>query len=149
LAASARIDGARKAPSTSTDGANGNRVCFPNRDDLPFSASAQHTSAIAVENMHVLALARVPNLLKQEIAEIVGERMKLEPNGIGGERPARQPRAFAFRDPLLARSALLAKGNYVLVRAAHVTMKPTRGQSSPGCHSTLAITPRGFVQLQA
>jgi hypothetical protein len=28
----------------------------------------------------------------QEIAEIVGERMKLEPNGNGSERPARQPR---------------------------------------------------------
>ena len=24
----------------------------------------------------------------QEIAEVIGERMKLEPNGIGGERPA-------------------------------------------------------------
>jgi hypothetical protein len=28
----------------------------------------------------------------QEIAKIIGERMKLEPNGIGSERPARQPR---------------------------------------------------------
>jgi len=36
----------------------------------------------------------------QEIAEIVGERMKLEPHRVGRERPARQPRpldrAFAF-----------------------------------------------------
>jgi hypothetical protein len=30
-----------------------------------------------------------------------------------------------------------------------VTMKPTRGTSSPGCHSTLAITRRGLVQLAA
>src|SRR6267143_4219847 len=29
-------------------------------------------------------------------------------------------------------------------RARLVTMKPTRGQSSPGCHSTLATTRRGF-----
>jgi hypothetical protein len=44
----------------------------------------------------------------QEIVEIVGERMKLKPQGVGRRRPARQPhpvasigRAFAFRDPLL------------------------------------------------
>src|SRR5215467_2928151 len=60
----------------------------------------------------------------QEIAEIVGERMKLEPNGIGGECPARQPRpldrAFAFLDPLLARPALVVEGNDSLGWAAHV-----------------------------
>src|SRR5216683_1686465 len=33
-------------------------------------------------------------------------------------------------------------------RARLVTMKPTRGQSSPGCHSTLATTRRGFFQLR-
>ena len=47
----------------------------------------------------------------QEVAEIVGERMKLEPHGVGGERPARQPRpldrALAFLDPLLAVPRLL------------------------------------------
>ena len=41
----------------------------------------------------------------QEVAEILGERMKLEPNGIGSECPARQQRlldrSFAFLDPLL------------------------------------------------
>jgi len=46
----------------------------------------------------------------QEIAEIVGERMKLEPHRVGRECPARQPRpldrAFAFLDALLACSAL-------------------------------------------
>ena len=30
-----------------------------------------------------------------------------------------------------------------------VTMKPTRGNSSPGCHSTLATTRRGLSQLCA
>src|SRR6266446_7859133 len=47
----------------------------------------------------------------QEIAEVVGERMKLEPHRIGGERSARQSRpldrAFALLDLLLARPALV------------------------------------------
>src|ERR1039458_9839863 len=42
----------------------------------------------------------------QEVAKVVGERMKLKPHGVGGESPARQPRpldrALAFLDPLLA-----------------------------------------------
>ena len=45
----------------------------------------------------------------QEIAEIVSERMKLEPHGVGCERPARQPRpldrALSLFDPLLACAA--------------------------------------------
>src|SRR5262249_43466370 len=60
----------------------------------------------------------------QEIAEIVGERMKLEPHGVGRERPARQPRpldrALALLDPLLARAALVVESNDALGRAAHV-----------------------------
>ena len=47
----------------------------------------------------------------QEIAEIVGERMKLEPDGVGGEGVAGKPRppdrALAFFDPLFARARLL------------------------------------------
>src|SRR5262245_40545797 len=50
--------------------------------------------------------------------------MKLEPNGIGGERSARQPRPLdrplAFLDPLLARPALVVEGHDALSRAAHV-----------------------------
>src|SRR5262245_34809077 len=49
----------------------------------------------------------------QEIAEVVGERMKLQPHRIGGERSARQSRpldrAFALLDPLLARPALVVE----------------------------------------
>src|SRR5262249_21821611 len=49
----------------------------------------------------------------QEITEVVGERMKLEPHRIGGERSARQSRpldrAFALLDPLLARPALVVE----------------------------------------
>ena len=68
----------------------------------------------------------------QEITEVVGESMQLKPHGIGGERPARQPRppdgSLAFLDPLLRRPALVVKGDNVLGRSRHVvTMKPTRG----------------------
>jgi len=60
----------------------------------------------------------------QEIAEVVGERMKLEPHRVGGERSARQSRpldrAFALLDPLLARPALVVERNGALGRAAHV-----------------------------
>ena len=60
----------------------------------------------------------------QEIAEVVSERMKLEPHGVGRERPARQPcpldRALAFLDPLFARPALVIERNDPLGRAAHV-----------------------------
>jgi hypothetical protein len=61
----------------------------------------------------------------QEIAEIVGERVKLEePHRVGGERSARQSRpldrAFALLDPLLGRPALVLECNDALGRAAHV-----------------------------
>src|SRR5262249_5152004 len=60
----------------------------------------------------------------QEIAEVVGERMKLEPHRVGGKRSARQSRpldrAFALLDPLLARPALVVESNDALGRAAHV-----------------------------
>src|SRR5262249_21840779 len=59
----------------------------------------------------------------QEIAEVVGERMKLEPRRVGGERSARQSRpldrAFALLDPLLARPALVVESNDALGLAAH------------------------------
>src|SRR5262245_52013876 len=81
----------------------------------------------------------------QEIAEVVGERMKLEPNGIGGERPARHPRPLdrplAFLDPLLARPALVAEGHDALglarntiiyVRAPVPTFEKFRRVVKPG-----------------
>ena len=41
--------------------------------------------------------------------------MKLEADGVGRERPARQPRpldrAIAFLDPLLCRAALVVEGD--------------------------------------
>jgi hypothetical protein len=59
----------------------------------------------------------------QEIAEIVGQRMKLEPD-VGDERPARQPcpldRAFTFFDPVLARPALIVEGDDPLGGARQV-----------------------------
>jgi hypothetical protein len=60
----------------------------------------------------------------QEVAEIVGERMKLKADGIGGERAAGKPRPFdralALLDPLLARAALVVEANDVLGRPRHV-----------------------------
>src|SRR5215469_241569 len=50
--------------------------------------------------------------------------MKLGANGIGRERPARQPRPFdralAFLDPLFACAALVVERDHALGRAAHV-----------------------------
>src|SRR6516225_11067597 len=50
--------------------------------------------------------------------------MKLEPHRVGGERSARQSlpldRAFALRDPLLARPAFVVESNDAFGRAAHV-----------------------------
>ena len=50
--------------------------------------------------------------------------MKLEPHGVGRERPARQPRpldrALSLFDPLLACAALVVEGDDALGRAAHV-----------------------------
>src|SRR6516164_9027531 len=50
--------------------------------------------------------------------------MKLVANGVGRERPARQPRpldrALAFLDPLLASAALVVEGDDPLRRSCHV-----------------------------
>ena len=60
----------------------------------------------------------------QEVAEIIGERMKLKPHGVGGERAAGEPRpsdrALALFDPLLARAALVVEGDDILGGASHV-----------------------------
>jgi hypothetical protein len=51
----------------------------------------------------------------QEIAEIVGQCMKLGPDRVSGEGPARQPgrldRALTFLDPLFACAAFVVEGN--------------------------------------
>ena len=60
----------------------------------------------------------------QEVAEIVGESMKLKPDRVGSERSARQPRpldrALAFLDPLLACAALIVEGDDILGGSRHV-----------------------------
>ena len=60
----------------------------------------------------------------QEVAKIVGERMKLKPNGVGRERPARQPRpadrTLAFLDPLLGRAALIVECDNPFCRARQI-----------------------------
>src|SRR4030081_2809435 len=60
----------------------------------------------------------------QEVTEIVGKRMKLETDGVGGERATGKPRpldrAFALFDPLLARAALVVEGDDILGCPCHV-----------------------------
>jgi hypothetical protein len=74
--------------------------------------------------------------------------MKLEPNGIGGEAHAREPRplqrVFAFFDMLLRRSPVIVKGEHPLVGQAAVgdqeadgrelftLMELYRGADAPG-----------------
>ena len=54
----------------------------------------------------------------QEISKIVGQRMKLKSNGVGGERRTIQARPFdrtlALLDPLLKSPALVVEGADVL-----------------------------------
>lgn len=80
--------------------------------------------------------------------------MKLETDGVGSERAARWPRPFdralAFLDPLFAGSAFVVEGDDILSGPRHLCHDESNtGISSPGCHSTLATTRRGFVQLPA
>src|ERR1700730_7055755 len=76
----------------------------------------------------------------QEIAEVVGECVKLKSNSVGRERPTSQPPAFdrplAFLDPLLACSALVVESNDALGRAAHVGdyKAETRIEITPESH---------------
>jgi hypothetical protein len=59
-------------------------------------------------------------------------------------------RAFPLLDPLLACAALVVAGDtFSAGLDMLVMMKPMRGQNTPGCHSTLAITRRGFDPLPA
>ena len=59
-----------------------------------------------------------------EVTEIVGQRMQLKPDGVGGEGAARQPRplrsVLSFLDPLLRRAAPVVEGDDALGRARQV-----------------------------
>jgi len=59
-----------------------------------------------------------------EISHIIGEDVKLEVDGIGGEGAARQPRplyrALPLFDPLLSRAALVVEGDDSLGRTSQV-----------------------------
>src|SRR5262249_25678805 len=78
----------------------------------------------------------------EKVAKIVGERMKLEPHGVGRERSARQPcpldRALAFLDPLFARPALIVEGDDPLGWAGHV------GDDETDARIKLAVMPFDF-----
>ena len=59
-----------------------------------------------------------------EVAEIVGQRMKLRPDGVSDKRAARQSRPFhgvlAFLDALLGRAALIVETDDTFGRARQV-----------------------------
>jgi len=77
-----------------------------------------------------------------EVAEIVRERVKLKPHGVGGKRATRQPRpldrCLALLDPLLRSAALIVEGHHVLGRFPHV------GDDEPDARIKLARVPLDF-----
>jgi hypothetical protein len=86
----------------------------------------------------------------QEVAEIVGEGMKLKEDGVGGEErhESRVHRIAPLPSLIHCSQVPVVEGDDICGGLAMlVTMKPTRGQSSPECHSTLATTRRGFVRF--
>ncbi len=60
----------------------------------------------------------------QEVGEVVGQRVQLQPHSVGGEPHAGQPRpgnrGLAFLDVQIHRAALVVEGVHPLGRAAHV-----------------------------
>jgi hypothetical protein len=68
---------------------------------------------------------------KEKVAKIVGERMKLEPHGVGRERPARQPcpldRALSLIHCSHVPRLLWKATTRSAGRNRLATMKPTRG----------------------
>lgn len=82
-----------------------------------------------------------------EVGEVVRRSVKLEPNRVILELSARQPgpldSVFALLDPLLSRVPVIVEDDDPFGgRLRLVTMKPTRGYSSPECHLTFATTRR-------
>jgi hypothetical protein len=59
-----------------------------------------------------------------EIGEVVGERMEVKMDGVGGQGTARQPgaldRTLALFDPLLGRAALVVEGHDALGRPRQI-----------------------------
>jgi hypothetical protein len=69
-----------------------------------------------------------------EVAKVVGGRVKLKADGVGGESAARQPRPFdralALFDPLFRRAALVVEGDDALsngLAASYVAVNSCRG----------------------
>ena len=89
-----------------------------------------------------------------EVAQVVRQNAQLQAHLVRLEPMARQARPvrrlLAFFDPLLRRAAFVVEpDDRRLGRVMFVTMKPTRGNSSPRWCSTLATIRLGVVQLFA
>jgi len=97
----------------------------------------------------------------QEVAEIVGERVKLKADGVGGERAAREPspsdRSLGLLDPLLAGPALVVEGDDVGDDEADARVKfarmpldlgddPTRLRPGSGLMGEVRIGTAHFVR---
>ena len=80
----------------------------------------------------------------QEVAEIVGQGVKLEADGIGGEGPTGKSRPFdrslAFFDPLLAGAALVVEGDDMLLAAAAAMPRSSFAASPDGFCNAMAMT---------
>jgi len=77
--------------------------------------------------------------VRRMFSEIIGQHMKLELHGVGGEGATGKPgpidRPFAFLDELLARSPLVVKSDDVLGDARHV------GHDEPDARTEFARMP--------
>lgn len=87
----------------------------------------------------------------QEGGQVVGQRVQLQLHLVVTEPLAWQPRPpegdFAFFDVLLGGAALVMEPHHPVRLHQQVgAMKPTRGNSSLGCHSIFEITRRVLSQ---
>ena len=78
----------------------------------------------------------------EEVGEVVGQGMQLQPHRVGGEAAAGQAgpddRVLAFLDVLLRRAALIVEQRHPLRRAGHV------GHNEPDAGIQLARVPFDF-----
>jgi len=91
----------------------------------------------------------------QEIAEVVSQSKEMKTHLIIHKIMTRKPRpvqgVLTFLNPLLGCASVVVElyHNLLDFHRRFVTMKLTRGKSSPACHSILATTLRGMFQLAA
>ena len=92
-------------------------------------------------------LDRLGHRQRAQKCRVVGQRMKLKPNGVGRKRPARQPRpldrGLTFLDPLFAGAALVVEGDDPVGRTRQV------GDDEADARIKLARMPLDFCDYPA